>query len=68
LSFTTTPSFTGLTVTGAITATNQTETIQNIILTGVTSNPGSPAAGQLIFRSDLSQFFGYNGTAWIIVG
>lgn len=67
--FTPNTSFTnGLTSTGSITATNQTITVKNIVLTGVTSDPGSPSAGQIWFRSDTSQFVGYNGSTNVIIG
>jgi hypothetical protein len=42
--------------------------VTNMILTGVTSDPGSPSAGQIWFRSDISQFVGYNGTTKVIIG
>lgn len=42
--------------------------VTNMILTGVTSDPGSPSAGQIWFRSDTKQFVGYNGTTNVIIG
>jgi hypothetical protein len=68
LSFSTTPTFTALTVTGSITATNQTITVQNIVITGVTSDPASPVAGQFWYRSDTAQWVGYNGSNNVILG
>ena len=65
---TSSPTFAGLTITGAITATNQTITVQNIVMTGVTSDPVSPVAGQFWYRSDTAQWVGWNGTANVILG
>ncbi len=43
-------------------------TVTNIIMTGVTSDPVSPAAGQFWFRSDTKQFVGYDGSVNVILG
>lgn len=62
------PTFAGLTITGSITATNQTITVQNIVITGVTSDPVSPVAGQFWYRSDTAQWVGWNGSNNVILG
>ena len=43
-------------------------TVTNIIMVGVTSDPVSPAAGQFWFRSDTSQWVGYDGSVNVILG
>ena len=49
-----------------------TSTTQGIGLPGMTTtqrnNISSPDAGLLVFDSTLNQFFGYNGSAWVILG
>lgn len=54
--------------TGALSITPTTTFANGIILTGVTSDPVSPTAGQIWFRSDTSQFVGYNGSTNVIIG
>jgi len=39
-----------------------------IKMVGVTSDPASPTAGAMWFRSDTEQFMGYNGTSTVILG
>ena len=62
------PTFAGLTLTGTLTATNQTLDIKNITITTVATDPGSPVEGQIWYNSTTHQFIGYNGTANVILG
>jgi hypothetical protein len=62
------PTFAGITLTGTITATNQTLTIKNIEVTTVSSDPVSPVEGQIWYRNDTHQWIGFNGSANVIIG
>ena len=62
------PTFAGLTLTGTLTATNQTLDIKNIAITTVATDPGSPVEGQIWYNSTTHQFIGYNGTSNVILG
>jgi hypothetical protein len=57
-----------LTLTNSIIATNQTITVKNIVMTGVTSDPISPVEGQFWYRSDTHQWIGYDGSVNVILG
>jgi len=39
-----------------------------LYLGSLTNNPASPIAGEIWFRSDIGQFYGYNGSATIALG
>ena len=62
------PTFAGITLTGTITATNQTLAIKNIDITGVASDPGSPTEGQIWYNTTTHQWVGFNGTSNVIIG
>lgn len=62
------PSFAGITLTGTITATNQTLAIKNIEITGVASDPVSPVEGQIFYNTTTHQWVGFNGTSNVILG
>lgn len=72
----TSPTLTGPTINGASSVTGTLATsgsgrfqgLGAITICTSSTRPGSPSAGQVIFETDTTFFYGWNGTAWLPVG
>jgi len=61
---------TGNTVSGTLSTSGsgKFEGLGAVTICTSSTRPGSPSAGQVIFETDSTLFFGWNGTAWLPVG
>jgi len=42
--------------------------VKHVLVVTSGTRPGSPSAGQVIFESDTTLYYGWNGTAWAPIG